>query len=141
MTKESRADRIKWLTELREAIPKFSDQVTKRTIEIWSLRLLRISMPTLVMAANILAERNASFPSLAEILVICREVDNRASNRRWKYNLEAWEQESLSPGEAKKLLTAVLDAASGNEAAIIPFRGSGLKRILTKEASSEKGET
>lgn len=139
--KQSRADRTKWLKELRAAIPKTSDQIQPRTLEIWSRRLLHVSMPTLVRAANILAERLTFFPSLAEILIICREVENRAANRRWKLNLEMWEQESISPGEAKKLLTEVIGAASGNGAAIVSFPGRGLKRMLTEPVKTfELGE-
>lgn len=143
--KQSRADRTKWLKELRAAIPKTSDQITPKTLEIWSRRLLRIPMPILVVVANILAERLTFFPSLAEILAICREVENRSDNRRWKRNLERWEQEAISPGEAKKMLTAVTKAASDkSETAIVPFRGRGLKRILAappKKHEIGEGET
>jgi hypothetical protein len=135
--RQSRADRIKWLKELRAAIPKTSDQITTRTLEIWSVRLLKIPMPILVVAANILAERLTFFPSLAEILAVCREVENRADNRKWKANLEKWAQESLPPGEAKKMLTEVLSAASekkGTELVLV----RGLKRILSEPVKTRE---
>ena len=122
--KQSRKDRTTWLSELREAIPKASDHTTSKTLEIWSRRLLRVPMPVLIVAANILAERLTFFPSLAEILTVCREVENRADNREWKANIEKWEQEALSPGEAKKMLTAITNAANEkHKTPIIPFRG------------------
>lgn len=144
--KQSRADRLKWLRELRAAIPKTSDQINPRTLEIWSARLLSVRMPTLLLAANILADRLTFFPSLAEILEVCREVDGRVDDRQWKRNLERWEQEALSPGESKKLLTSLTDAANtkrkGTE--VVPFRGRGLKQAFAEQSKPYelgKGET
>jgi hypothetical protein len=131
--KQSRADRLKWLRELRAAIPKTADQITGRTLEIWSARLLSIPMPTLLLAANILVDRMTFFPALAEILAVCREVENRVDDRQWKRNLERWEQEALGPGESRKMLTALTGAASKRKGTeIVPFRGRGVKQMLAE---------
>ncbi len=72
--KASKSQAIKWLRELKEAIPKGSDGVSAKTLDIWGSRLARISQEVLAAAALVLIERNTFFPSLAEILEVCREI-------------------------------------------------------------------
>jgi hypothetical protein len=92
---------------------------------------MSVPMQTLLLAANILVDRLTFFPALAEILEVCREVDGRVDDRQWKRNLDRWEQEALSAGESKKMLTVLTDAASKRNGMIsVPFRGS---RALAKQ--------
>jgi hypothetical protein len=102
---------------------------------------MSVPMQTLLLAANILVDRLTFFPALAEILEVCREVDGRVDDRQWKRNLDRWEQEALSAGESKKMLTSageskkmltvLTDAASKRNGMIsVPFRGS---RALAKQ--------
>jgi hypothetical protein len=93
-------DRLEWLKQLREAIPKAADQVTPRTLEIWAPRLVRIPMETLFVVANVLVERHIFFPALAEILTACRELKQRDQEFEWKRKLEGWKQErALAAGD------------------------------------------
>ncbi len=64
----------KWLHKLRQAIPTGADKITAETAEIWSKRLAEIPAEGLAGAALVLYERCKFFPSLAEILEVCREV-------------------------------------------------------------------
>lgn len=128
--RNDRADRIRWLKELREAIPKGSDQITARTLDIWSHRLVRIPMSVLVVVANILVERHTFFPALAEILQVSKEVSGRAGDREWKKRLEGWRTEALSRGEAAKLLDAINKKAG---TALVPSRRSGGMSRLVKQ--------
>jgi len=72
--KSSKSQAIKWLRELKEAIPKGADSVSAKTLDIWGARLTRVSQEVLVAAALVLIERHTFFPSLAEILEVCREI-------------------------------------------------------------------
>lgn len=102
-----RSDRIRWLRELQEVIPKEASNVSKRTLEIWSRYLVRFSLETLEATANILIEREVFFPSLAEILAVCREAAKRGDGREWKERLEGWKADALPKGEAIDLLAEV----------------------------------
>ena len=102
-----RSDRVKWLMELQEGIPKEASNVSKRTLEIWSRYLVRFSLETLEATANILIEREVFFPSLAEILAVCRESAKRGDGREWKQRIEGWKAEALPKGEAVELLAEV----------------------------------
>jgi hypothetical protein len=70
----SKSQVVKWLKELRDAIPKSSDVLSAHGLEIWASRLCRIPGDVLAAAALILIERMTFFPSLAEILDVCREL-------------------------------------------------------------------
>jgi IS4 transposase len=52
-----------------------------------------------------------------------------------------WEQEALSAGESKKMLTVLTDAASKRNGMIsVPFRGSrSMKRFVVKADEKSKG--
>jgi len=120
--KQRLSDRIAWLTDLREGIPKTSDKITPRTLEIWSRRLVSIPMSTLVLAANILVERHTFFPALAEILGVCREISDGGADREWKRRLDGWRQEAVTAGEARNLLADVVDKAGG---VVVGFQKAG----------------
>lgn len=69
------AQAVKWLTGLKEAIPKGSDSITLKTVSIWSAHLTKITPDVLAASALVLVERHTFFPSLAEILEVCREIN------------------------------------------------------------------
>lgn len=72
--KTSKTEITKWLRELRDAIPKSTDVITPRTLDIWASRLVQIPRDVLAAAALLLIERHTFFPSLKEILDVCREI-------------------------------------------------------------------
>lgn len=82
--------------------------------------------------------RGKFFPSIAELRQPYDEWIEKQSRadkeRQWKANLEDWKQEALPAGEARKLLTDVIDAAGKRKGTeIVPFRGRGLRRVLSEK--------
>ena len=130
-----RSDRIKWLRELQEGIPKEAGNVSKRTLEIWSRYLVRFSMETLELAANILVEREVFFPSLAEILSVCREAAKQGDGREWKQRLEGWKAEALPKGKAVELLAEVNRRAGTT----MEPTGGGMIRLVKIRSGREVG--
>jgi hypothetical protein len=71
---------IEWLESLRRAVPKGSDclrpgdKKTPGTLEIWAQRIIEIQADVLAAAALVFKDRLVFFPSLAEILEVCREI-------------------------------------------------------------------
>jgi len=126
------------------------------TVEVYSEHLEDVPTDWLLGAAEAHIDksnddaRGRFFPSIAELRQPYdewRAKQARADkDRQWKANLEKWRQEAIGPGDSRKMLSAVVDAAkerTGKE--IVPFRGRGLKRVLAEapkdfivEVSDEK---
>lgn len=70
----TKAETIKWLGDLRDAIPKGSERTSERTLSIWAARLMREPADVLAAVALVMPERYKFFPVLAEILEVCREI-------------------------------------------------------------------
>ena len=112
--------------------------ITKPTMDVYAQELSDVPVKFLLDAAHQHVKRCRFFPAIAELREAYdaqrHEHARLEKERQWKANLEEWKQDAIGPGEAKRLLTDVIDAASKKkDAALIPFRGRGLKRALSEK--------
>ena len=117
---------------LTAAYPMLS--IPRATMNLYEEELADVPAKYLLEAARAHIKRCRFFPSISELRGPYderREEEARAKREReWKRKLDSAKQEALPKPKARKMLTALTEAASGNGAAIVPFRGGQMKRIL-----------
>lgn len=126
-------------TELAQAYPNYELPDDSMTIYVreWS----KLDGTALLLAAREHIRNSKFYPAISELWTVAKELERKAGKAERDRDVLAQKkkakQEALPRSEARKMLAALTEAASaGSGTAIVPFRGRGLKRMLSEPAKT-----